>query len=332
MYGHLGNKNNILTVYRFLIDKIIMKHLPYFFSIILLFSIINISYAQEKSNYIPGETFDPNFLNSPGNIYRSGNGAPGPNYWTNEADYVIKASLDTTQKEITGTVAITYTNNSPDELNYLWLQLDQNIYKKDSRRSLTAPFNGYRFVEQSYTQGYVIKSVKLIQNGESSPADYIVTDTRMQIRLSHTLKAHGDKIEIEIGYSFTIPAHGSDRMGYTQSKNGIIYELAQWYPRMEVYDDIIGWNTLPYLGMGEFYLEYGNFDYYITVPHDQIVVGSGVLQNPQDVLTETEIKRLDEASKSDKRVFIIKDNEIKNPEMRPAGEGNLFHKNPVTFC
>jgi hypothetical protein len=301
-----------------------MKHLSSLFIVIMFYLIlINLSYAQDTSNYNPGETFDHNFLNSPGNIYRSGNGAPGPNYWSNKADYLIKASLDTTLKEITGSVTISYTNNSPDALNYLWLQLDQNIYKKDSRGSLTAPYNGYRFGEQNYTQGYIIKSVKLLYNGESTAANYLVSDTRMQIVLPHLLKAGGDKIGIEIEYSFTVPEHGTDRMGYMNAEDGIIYEIAQWYPRMEVYDDIKGWNTLPYLGMGEFYLDYGNFDYYITVPHDQIVVGSGVLQNPQEVLTEAEIKRLDEASKSDKRVFIIKADELKNPQMRPSGKGNL---------
>ena len=295
----------------------------YLVTIVFISTLIKLSYAQENCNYIPGETFDINFLNSPGNIYRSGNGAPGPNYWTNQADYVIKASLDTAQKEITGMVTVTYTNNSPDELNYLWLQLDQNIYKKDSRGSLTSPVNGCRYGKQNYTQGYIIKSVKLIQNSDASSVQYIVNDTRMQIILPHLLKAHGDKVEIEIEYSFTIPELGLDRMGYMQTEKGIIYELAQWYPRLEVYDDIIGWNTLPYLGMGEFYLDYGSFDYYLTVPRDQIVVGSGILQNPEEVLTQDEIKRLDEASKSDKRVFIIKANELKNQQMRPAGKENL---------
>jgi hypothetical protein len=294
-----------------------------FFTLLFISTFIRISYAQDTSNYNPGETFDPNFLNSPGNAYRSGNGAPGANYWTNKADYIIKVSLDTARKEITGMDDIIYTNNSPDELDYLWLQLDQNIYKEDSRSSLASPFNGYRFGEQNYTQGYNIKSVKLVQNGNSSIAKYLITDTRMQIILPHSLKANGDKIEVDIEYSFIVPERGTDRMGYLKTEGGIIYELAQWYPRMEVYDDIIGWNTLPYLGMGEFYLEYGNFDYYITVPHNQIVVGSGVLQNPQEVLTETEIKRLNEASQSDKRVFIIDSNEVQSTKIRPAGNNNL---------
>ena len=298
-------------------------YLPVKLIILIIFILIGNNFAQDSSKYIPGETFDPGFLNYSGNTYRSGNGAQGPEYWTNRADYIIKAALDTAKKNITGTVTITYTNNSPDELNYLWLQLDQNIYRRDSRGSLTAPFNGYRFGEQDYTQGYNIESVKLNKNGESFPVENIINDTRMQIILPHPLRAKGDKIEIEIEYNFKVPEHGTDRMGYMHSDSGYIYEIAQWYPRMEVYDDIIGWNTLPYLGMGEFYLDYGNFDYYITVPHDQIVVGSGVLQNPGEVLTEQEIKRLIEASKSDNRIFIIKADEVKNPATRPEGKDNL---------
>ena len=111
-----------------------MNRLFLFFQVIVFsFALFRISYAQEKSEYNPAEIFDPSFLNSPGSIYRSGNGAPGPNYWTNNADYTIRASLDTAVNEINGTVTIIYSNNSPDELKYLWLQLDQNIYKEDSR-------------------------------------------------------------------------------------------------------------------------------------------------------------------------------------------------------
>ncbi len=299
-----------------------MKLKFFFFSLFIL-QLSGISFSQQQSKYNPYQTFDPNFLSSPGTIYRSGSGAPGPAYWTNEADYVIHASLDTAKKEITGNVIITYTNNSPNRLSYLWLQLDQNIFKKTSRGTATTPVNGYRFGGQSYTDGYILKSVKLIQNGNTSNADYIVTDTRMQIRLSKPMEPKGSKVQINIDYSYTIPMHGSDRTGYLPTKNGTIYEIAQWYPRMEVYDDIIGWNTLPYLGSGEFYLDYGNFDYYITVPADQIVVGSGKLQNPEQVLTSEEIKRLDKASKSDKTVYIIKPVEVNTPQMRPKSSGTL---------
>lgn len=299
-----------------------MKYL-YFFIVFFLLQFCVSSFSQDKSNYNSNQTFDANFLSSPGTIYRSGSGAPGPDYWTNRADYVIHASLDTLNKVITGDVEITYTNNSPDKLNYLWLQLDQNMFKKNSRGSDITPVNGYRFGGQSYSDGYILKSVKITQDGNTSNADYIVTDTRMQIRLNQPLEPKGSKVNININYSFSIPSHGSDRMGYVPTKNGTIYEIAQWYPRMEVYDDIIGWNTLPYLGAGEFYLDYGNFDYYVTVPAGQIVVGSGKLQNPEEVLTSGEIKRLNEASNSDKTVYIVKPDEVNTPQVRPKNNSTL---------
>jgi len=289
---------------------------------IFIFSLTFNVWAQ-KHGYNPQKIFDPNFLSSPGTVYRSGSGAPGLDYWKNEADYRIDASLDTATKSISGNVQITYTNNSPDKLSYLWLQLDQNLFKKDSRGTLTTPVGGYRYGGKSYTDGYELKSVKIVEDGNTTNANYIVTDTRMQIILPKPLKPKGDKLRIDIEYSFSIPQYGSDRMGYLQTKNGIIYEIAQWYPRMEVYDDIIGWNTLPYLGAGEFYLDYGNFDFNITVPSNQIVVASGKLQNPEEVLTSKEMDRIKKAEKSDSTIYIINPEEVTKPETRPAKNGNL---------
>jgi hypothetical protein len=292
-------------------------------SFCVLFIIAGNSIAQIKSNYNPHETFDPNFLSQPGTAYRSGSGAPGPLYWENEADYKINATLDTTNKTIEGKVKIYYTNNSPNNLPFVWLQLDQNLFKKSSRGTLTTPVGGYRFDERDYTNGFNLETVKITQNGRTEAANYLVTDTRMQIILPRSIRQKGGKLIITIKYSFQIPRYGSDRMGWLKTKNGVIYEIAQWYPRMEVYDDVIGWNTLPYLGAGEFYLEYGNFDYKITVPSNQIVVASGKLQNPGEVLTRTERKRLKEASKSDSTIYIIKVNEVNKPSMRPRDKGML---------
>ena len=292
-------------------------------SFCVLFIIAGNNIAQIKSIYNPQETFDPNFLSQPGTAYRSGSGAPGPLYWENEADYKINATLDTTNKTIEGKVKIYYTNNSPNNLPFVWLELDQNLFKKSSRGTLTTPIGGYRFDERDYTNGFNLETVKITQNGRTEAANYLVTDTRMQIILPKSIHHKGGKLIITIKYSFQIPRYGSDRMGWLKTKNGIIYEIAQWYPRMEVYDDIIGWNTLPYLGAGEFYLEYGNFDFKITVPSNQIVVASGKLQNPGEVLTRTERKRLKEASKSDSTIYIIKVNEVNKPSMRPVGKGML---------
>ncbi len=278
--------------------------------------------GQEMSKYNPHETFDPGFLGEPGTEYRSGSGEPGPGYWQNRADYKILASLNDSTNFVTSHVVITYTNNSPDPLPYLWLQMDQNLFREDSRGVATEPVGGTRLAPRQFTQGFILKSVKIDLHGKTSDAKYVVTDTRMQIRLPDAMKPKGDEIKVDIEYSFEIPPYGSDRMGLTQTKNGTIYEVAQWYPRMEVYDDVIGWNTLPYLGQGEFYLEYGDFDFTVTVPEDHIVVASGELENSKDVLTPQERSRLEDARKSDKTIMIRGAEEIKLLDQRPAHLGS----------
>jgi hypothetical protein len=226
---------------------------------------------------------------------------------------------DTTLK---GNVTINYTNNSTDSLNYLWLQLDQNLFNPDSRGAATTLVTGDRFDVKGYTKGgYHIESASVIYKGKMYKIDPVITDTRMQLRLPFAVKPHGDKIDIRVNYFFSIPQYGADRMGRLYTKNGVIYQLAQWYPRMCVYDEVKGWNTLPYMGLGEFYCDYGNFDYYVTVPADMIVAGSGDLQNPSEVLTSTEIKRLNEARKSDSTVFIIKENEVGEASTHLATKG-----------
>ncbi len=280
-------------------------------------------FSQDKSNYDPQQVFDPQFLNVPGNEYRSGDGAPGPMYWQNRADYTIACTLDTTKEEINGTVDITYTNNSPDELNYLWLQLDQNLFTTHSRGHLATPVGGYRFGNIEFEGGDSIHSISATEHGSTITPEFLVTDTRMQVWLKEPLKPKGDKITLKIAYSFRIPPNGSDRMGITQTQNGKIYQIAQWYPRMEVYDDIQGWNTLPYLGAGEFYLEYGDFDYSVTVPANLVLTGSGELQNPNEVLTSTEMDRLNKARSSDSRVFVITSDEIGKSNTRPKNNGTL---------
>ena len=283
----------------------------YFFKItfVILFSLLvancySQNYNQPEGRFNQHKTFSPLFYSFPGNDFRSASGAPGPKYWQNRADYKLNVVLDSAKNKISGSALITYTNNSPDPLTFLWLQLDQNIYRQDSRAEAASQISGGRFVNKAFTTGNEIKSISIIKNGKAEKVEYLVNDTRLQIRLNDTLKTGGTKLQILIDYAFDIPEYGTDRMGRQLSKNGWIYEIAQWYPRMAVYDDISGWNVIPYLGASEFYLEYGNIDYTITAPSNMVVVGSGELLNAAEVLTPTAIARLKKASESEKTVLI----------------------------
>ena len=231
------------------------------------------------------------------------------------------AELNETDNSITANETISYRNNSPDALPFLWIQLDQNLSREDSRGTATEPVSGMRPSTTRFTQGFVLKSVKVDQDGRKFDANDVVTDTRMQIILPSALKPKGGTIKLEISYSFEIPPTSAGRMGRTDTRNGAIYEIAQWYPRMAVYDDVQGWNTLPFLGQGEFYLEYGDFDFSVKVPADHIVVASGELQNADDVLTSRQQKLLDEAAKSDKTITIRDTNAVKPPDQRPQHLG-----------
>jgi len=259
-----------------------------------------------------------------GNVFRSANGTPGPMYWQNSSDYLIHATLSEKDTTIFGDVTITYTNNSPDQLEYLWLQLDQNIFKPNSRSVAATRYPGDYFGVLGNPNGdYQIKNVTINQGENSYSVQPIITDTRMQIRLNAAMHLKGDQVSIKINFSFVIPIDGAARFGRQDTKNGVIYQIAQWYPSMCVYDNVEGWNTLPYLGLGEFYCDYGNYDYYITAPAEMIVYGSGDLQNPKDVLTAEQIKRLSAASKSDKTIAIISADEVEKSAMRPTSKGNL---------
>ncbi|MEO1655045.1 MAG: M1 family peptidase, partial [Bacteroidota bacterium] len=278
------------------------------------------SKAQRKNNQA---LFEPLF-EFQGNPYRSASGNPGEAYWQNRVDYEIEVSLEDEAHQISGKVKITYTNNSPDALSFVWLQLDQNRYKPDARGELTQQLSGGNSRYRGATDGgYKISNVAVaLDNEKAKAADFVISDTRMQIRLDKPLAAKGGKATFSLDFDFMIPEFGSDRMGRLKTKKGWIYQLAQWYPRMAVYDDIKGWNNEPYLGAGEFYCEYGNFDYKVTVPFDHVVVGSGALQNPQEVLTSEQIKRLDEAAKSDATVMIINDKEVgEASKTRPTSNG-----------
>jgi hypothetical protein len=282
-------------------------------------------FAQTTSKYDHEEAFAPFFYPAYGDDVRTASGAPGPKYWQNRADYKIAATLDDVKHEITGTVTVTYKNNSPEKLGFLWLQLDQNIYNQKSRGIASTSTTGGRWANRNFEGGYNIKTVALVEKGKESKADYQLNDTRMMIKLPRVLKPNGDSIRLKIDYSFLIPEYGTDRMGRLNTSHGWIYEIAQWYPRMCVFDNVLGWNTLPYLGQGEFYLEYGNFDFTITTSASEIVVASGELLNPSEVLTSVQQQRLNEAKQSDKTVIIRSASEIEDQASRPDKDKLTWH-------
>lgn len=288
----------------------------------LFFSFTLLANAQieelPETKYDPHVLFSPLFYPTGSTITRAATGEPNVGYWQNKADYSITASLNDITHEVTGSVTITYKNNSPHALSFLWLQLDQNLFNRESRGQARMPLDSrsrYGDSKSSFNGGYKIPSVKY-ENGAA--ANYIITDTRMQIRLDKILKPGGDVIKFKIDYAFTIPEYGADRCGILKTKNGDIFSVAQWYPRMCVFDDVEGWNTLPYLGPSEFYLEYGDFDVSITAPASHIVVCSGELLNENEVLTEKQISRMAEARKSDKTVMIRTEKEVTDPASRPS--------------
>lgn len=279
---------------------------------------------QAGSIYNYHDAFGPNFYTKNATETRSASGQPGPKYWQNRADYNLTASLNETTNEITGSALISYTNNSPDKLGFLWLHLDQNLFAADSRGNAVIPMRGSRngAKGQEFDGGNKISSVKIITslNGKTTETDarYTITDTRMQIDLPQQLMANGGSVKVKIAFSYISPIYGSDRTGVLDTKNGKIFTIAQWYPRMCVYDDIKGWNIKPYLGAGEFYLEYGDFDIAITAPSSHLVVCSGELQNPSEVFTAEQQKRWAAAKTSDKTVMIRSAAEVTNTASRPT--------------
>ena len=275
------------------------------------------------SNYDYHETFGPLFYTKNGTEYRAADGEPGPKYWQNRADYQLAATLNDQTNEIVGSETLTYTNNSPQNLGYLWMNMEQNLFRSDSRGSAIVPLSGSRNGGhgQMFDAGFKIKSIKMLgAKGASTDVKFLVSDTRMQLFLPKTVTGSGGIVKLKIEYSFTPPNYGSDRMGIQDTKNGKIFQIAQWYPRMCVYDDVFGWNTVPYTGPGEFYLEYGDFDLSITAPANHIVVASGELQNPTEVYTPVQLKRWAAAANSEKTVIIRSAAEVTDPASRPAGK------------
>jgi hypothetical protein len=224
------------------------------------------------------------------NQYRGASGAPGPAYWQQRADYQIAATLDTANGgAVSGQVTIRYTNHSPDTLRFVWLQLDQNLFRANSLGASLFPARQPR-AANGFRGGYELADVAV--DGQAVTPK--VADTRMRLDLAQPVAPRGGRATITMRFRFAVPADGAGRMG----RDGTLYELAQWYPRMAVYDDVRGWHTDPYLGQGEFHLEYGDVDYAVTVPAGYVVAGSGTLQNAEQLLTATQRERLARARAS----------------------------------
>jgi hypothetical protein len=236
-------------------------------------------------------------------------------------DYRITATLDTAKREIRGRETIRYTNNSPDVLRYVWMFIEQNICAPTSiTEQLDQPplaFLGstFDFSCRGFPGGVTLERVS-VGGRLVRPRIY---GTTMRIDLPRALNPRG-AVDIQIAWRFPVPDYGAGRMG----RDGSLYEIAQWYPRMAVYDDVRGWNHEPYIGAGEFYLEYGNFDVSLTVPASYIVAATGTLRNPDVVLTSSQRSRLEIARRSMVPVAVITASEAGDlGRTRPTGRGQL---------
>lgn len=260
------------------------------------------------------------------NVYRTASGAPGHAYYQQQADYDIDLTLDDNTQRIYGTETITYTNNSPDRLDYLWVQLDQNMRAQDSDtkkiRTGDMPsklsFSQYDSWVNAFDGGFKIDYVRDIGNKEM---DYTINKTMMRIDLPQGLDA-GDKISFKIKWWYNI----NDRMKiggrsgyeYFEEDDNYLYTIAQFYPRMAVYNDVEGWQNKQFLGRGEFALPFGDYKVSITVPEDHVVASTGELQNMNSVLTSTQRSRYYKAKSADKPVIIITEEEARENEKTKA--------------
>lgn len=305
-------------------------------------TILQFSFAQAPKTPYKSTKFEQLGTQLPTpNTYRAADGSPGHDYWQQKADYKIKVSLDDKTQNIKGSETITYHNNSPSDLQYLWLQLDQNLFKKDSDTYKTAEFGlgenvpfqmmGNLFSQYS-KKGYEISNVK-DENGKA--LTYVINKTMMRIDLPKPLKAKGGKFTFSLDWSSLITDIKKDggRGGFEYFPNdkNYLYEIAQWFPRMAVYDDVNGWQNKQFLGQGEFALTFGDYQVEITVPDDHIVASTGELQNANKILTETQLKRLKEAENSSNPVVIVTQQEAEaNEKNTPKGTKTwIFHAQNV---
>ena len=270
------------------------------------------------------------------NTYRTASGAPGKDYWQQRADYKMDITLDDNKQTITGNETITYYNQSPDNLPYLWIQLDQNVRSKDSDTPLlrtgkirdTISAFAFRQYSDDFDGGFKIGSVT---DANGTELRYLINKTMMRIDLPQTL-VPGASTTFKISWSYSINNRlvGGGRSGleYFQEDGNYLYTIAQFFPRMAVYDDVEGWQNKQFLGRGEFALTFGDYEVNITVPSDFIVGASGTLQNPGAVLTAEQMERFEKAKKTyDEPVMIVTEKEAKKAEKgKPNGTKTWSYK------
>ena len=276
----------------------------------------NQSWSRERGTRDSVTVFSELDLPTP-NTWRLGSGAPGPEYWQQQVDYRINAELNAETRTLAADMIVTYHNNSPTNLKFLWVQLEQNLFRSDSDGTKSRAGGVMRAMSEDFMGGYTISSMSTHGN----KLEFHIYDTLCRVELPKPIKS-GETFTFEVDFSFVMPPY-MRRMGAEKVKDGTIFEYAQWFPHVCMYDDVYGWNTLPYLGTGEFYTNYGNFDVKMTVPRNHLVSATGVLQNASDVLTSKQRERIALAKKSDETVIIRGADEIDDPASRPSGEGNL---------
>ncbi|MGB0424878.1 MAG: M1 family peptidase, partial [Flavobacteriales bacterium] len=258
------------------------------------------------------------------NVYRTASGAPGHQYWQQKVDYDMEIRLDDDKQQIYGEETITYTNNSPDALTYLWLQLDQNVRAKDSDRnkirqssmSDNMDLEDVKNMTPWFDGGFKIDWVK---DGGNKDLDYTINKTMMRVDLPQTLKP-GGKYTFKIKWWYNINDRmkigGRSGFEHFEDEDNYIYTIAQFFPRLVAYTDYTGWQNKQFLGGGEFTLEFGDYKVALTVPSDHIVASTGVLQNPKSVLSAAQRKRFEKAKNADQPVMIVTQDEAIEAEKK----------------
>ncbi len=297
------------------------------------------AFAQNKKSPVDKFRQLEEILPTP-NDQRTASGAPGHKYWQQRADYTIDVELDDANQRLTGTETVTYFNNSPDTLSYLWLQLDQNLFKKGSDADLTSTAPSLERIPLTVAEtltaltndyGYKITAVK---DAKGAPLPHAIVKTMMRIDLKEPLKPGGN-FTFSVNWNFKIVDAKKTRarsgLEYFAADGNYLYGIAQWFPRMAAYNDVTGWQHKQFLGAGEFTLEFGNYKVRITAPDDHVVGATGVLQNPDQVLTIAQRQRLEQAKTATKPVFIVTPDEaLANEKSKPKGKKTwVYHADNV---